>query len=285
MQVAKLAKLSLTLATLLVPLVGCADMNGADDIEETHSMLATTNGLAVINGLSSTNGLAVINGLSSNGLSSNGLSSNGLTTINGLATMNGLSSTVGLMTTAAGRATVGYLVRCALPASASIVKQDQNGASYTFNGELGFAPQWQTGGCDTVCQETISACMLAHINTAGVHIPLWIVAQNPSVGWTLSPQYPNQEGSFFGNIFLAGAHGGAANKVQAFYCNGIAYDVDVVPGRIGAHQTGAPYVDPFPGTGYCKDFCTASDTPYTTSGYKACNGWNNVVTVWRQAGN
>ncbi len=23
-------------------------------------------------------------------------------------------------------------------------------------------------------------------------------------------------------------------------------------------------------------------TPYQSDGFKACNGWNNVVTVWRQ---
>jgi hypothetical protein len=260
----------LTFVSLALGLVGCADMNGSDDIEETHSMLATTNGLGTINGLSSTNGLGTINGLG---------------TANGLGTINGLSSTNGLMTTDPGRTTVAYLVRCALPATVSIVKKDQNGTSYTFTGEAGLAPQWQNGACDGDCQETISACMLAHINTAGVHIPLWMVAQNPSVGWTLSPQYPNQEGSFFGNIFTMGSHGGSPAKVQAFYCDGVAYNKDVVPGRIGANQVGAPYTDPFTKTGYCTDGCTAADTPYASSGFKACNGWNHVITIWRQAGN
>jgi hypothetical protein len=189
------------------------------------------------------------------------------------------------MTTSAGRSTVSYLVRCALPANASITKKDQNGTSYTFAGELGLAPGWQNGACDTVCQETISACMLAHINTAGVHIPLWVVAQDASVGWSLNSAYPNQEGSFFGNIFVTGAHGAPTGTVAAYYCNGIAYNVDVVPGRIGAHQNGAPYADPFPGSGYCKDSCTPADMPNQGAGYKACNGWNHVMTVWRQAGN
>lgn len=38
------------------------------------------------------------------------------------------------MTTAAGRNTVSYLVRCALASSDSVTKQDQTGASYTFKG-------------------------------------------------------------------------------------------------------------------------------------------------------
>jgi hypothetical protein len=258
---------SLALSSVSLLAVGCADMNGTGEVEETHSMLATTNGLGTVNGLTSTNGLGTVNGLS---------------TTNGLGTVNGLTSTNGLMTTAPGRTTVEYLVRCALPAGTSITKRDQNGATYSFAGELGLAPGWQNGACDLDCQETISACMLAHINTAGVHIPLWVVALNPSVGWSLSSQYPNQEGSFFGNIFLPGAHGTPNGKIAAFYCDGTAYNKDVVPGRIGANQVGAPYTDPFPKTGYCKEGCTAADSPYASSGFKACNGWNHVMTVWRQ---
>ena len=44
------------------------------------------------------------------------------------------------------------------------------------------------------------------------------------------------------------------------------------------------YIYPFGGgNGYCKDSCTAADYPYASSGFKACAGWNNVMTVWRQA--
>ena len=92
---------------------------------------------------------------------------------------------------------VSYLVRCALPANTSITK----GTSYTFQGLLGMAPQWQNGACDTTCQENVSACMLAHVNTAGIHVPLWMVAQNAAVGWGQDPEFPNQEGAFFGNVF------------------------------------------------------------------------------------
>ena len=153
------------------------------------------------------------------------------------------------MTTAAGRDTVGYIVRCALHPGTSITKQDQNGVSYTFQGALGFAPQWATGECDTACQEYISACLMAHVNTAGIHVPLYVVSQGllgapqgqpTSAGWGLSADYPNQEGSFFGNLFILGGHGYDSTSVAAFYCDGKAYDVATVPGRIGANQVGAP---------------------------------------------
>jgi hypothetical protein len=260
--------LSLALTSVALAASGCAEMEGGmNETDAVQGELETVNGLATINGLSTTNGLGTINGLS---------------TTNGLATINGLSTTNGLMTTIPGRKTVEYLARCALKAGTSMVKKDQNGVSYTYQGQFGLGQGWQYGSCDEVCQEQVTACMLAHINTAGVHIPLWIVAQPTTVGWNLSPDYPKQEGSFFGNIFKPGAHGAPMNKIPAFYCNGIAFDQGTVPGRIGANQTGAPYTDPFPGTGYCKDTCTPADTPYAASGYKACNGWNKVLTVWRK---
>src|SRR6185312_8282363 len=64
-----------------------------------------------------------------------------------VTTINGLNSSNGLKTTASGRAVVAYLVRCALPAGSSLVKADQYGASYTFAGLLGMAPQWEKGAC------------------------------------------------------------------------------------------------------------------------------------------
>jgi hypothetical protein len=187
------------------------------------------------------------------------------------------------MTTAAGRIKVSYLVRCALPATASITKLDDYGKSYTFPGLLGMAPQWQNGACDQACQENVSACMLAHVNTAGAHIALWLVAENSAVGWGQDPEFPNQEASFFGNIFMQGAHGAVGSTPPAYYCTGAKYNVNPPQGRIGATQTSPPYVNIY-GSTYapCSAYCTASDTAYLGDGFKACSGWNNVVTAWRQ---
>ena len=269
---------SLALAPLLVGLVGCADLDGTVDpgvgaIEESHQLIESSNGLTSINGLSSNNGLASSNGLSSN---------NGLSTSNGLASSNGLSSTNGLMTTADGRTTVSYLVRCALPAGSTLVKQDQFGTSYTFAGQVGLAPEWRDGACDAACQEYVSACLLAHINTSGMHVPLWIVSDAPSVGWGLSPSYPNQEGAFFGNIMVTGAHGVPSNQVAAHYCIGTTGGTLLpAPGRIGSDQGNAPYTNPFPLGGLCALNCATAPLPYTANGFKSCGGWTHVLTVWR----
>ena len=111
------------------------------------------------------------------------------------------------MTTDAGRKTVAYLVRCALASNDTLVKQDQNDVAYTFAGGLGLCPHWKYGErrtSDRTCQNMLSACLMAHINTAGVHVPLWIDSASPAIGWGTSSSYPMQEGTFFGNIIETG---------------------------------------------------------------------------------
>jgi hypothetical protein len=114
--------------------------------------------------------------------------------------------------------------------------------------------------------------MVAHINTAGVHIPLWLVDQQAHIGWGLSPSYPNQEGSFFGNIFVS--------PPQMHFCNGRNFNSGVVPGRIGSGSV-VPFKNPWGASAMCDQYCTPADIPNAASGYKACAGFNEVVTVWR----
>src|SRR5581483_5655457 len=195
-------------------LLGCAAPEGQPDhVTAVESSINSDNGLPEINGLSG-NGLSG-NGLSGNGLSGNGLSGNGLSG-NGLImnalNASGLTASTFLMNSASGRSTVSYLVRCALPANRSITKQDLLGASYTFTGQIGVAPEWESGTCGMDCQQQVSACMLAHVNTSGQHITLWLDGDSSAIGWGRSTDYPYQEGSFFGNIFVS--------PPTAYYCNG-----------------------------------------------------------------
>ena len=121
--------------------------------------------------------------------------------------------------------------------------------------------------------------MMAHVNTAGVHIPLWLDSPLSAIGWGQSGTYPNQEGTYFGNIFTPNATTG---KVDAFYCNGPAWDRSVVPGRLGAYQVGAPYTNPFGQDAQCNTNCSAAASPNQNDGYASCKGYNNPITVWRQ---
>jgi hypothetical protein len=272
---------SLALASALTGCQAGSSENAYNDTGESE--LVATNGLSMVNGLSLTNGLSG-NGLSGNGLSGNGLKGQALV-VNPLAS-TGLTSSTYLMNSADGRSTLSYLIRCALPAGHSITKTDSTGASYTFAGGIGLTPQWETGTCDGDCQRWISACLLAHVNTAGIHVPIWIVGQNTYLGWGQSSSYPNQEGTFFGNIFTTNE----AGHTDAYYCEGPGFDKTVVDGRLGSNQVGAPYRDTFTG-GYCNyNGCLASDimTNNVPDGYKVCTmgdgamtTWNQLITVWR----
>jgi hypothetical protein len=224
----------------------------------------------MLNGLSLTNGLSG-NGLSGNGLSGNGLSGNGLL-MNPLKT--GILSTGSMMNTTDGRTTMGYIVRCALASGKTITAKDSGGTSYSFPGQIGVAPEWETGTCGTTCQERMSACLLAHVNTSGVHIPIWLDGEG-AIGWGQNTSYPYQEGSFFGNIFV--------NPPKGYFCNGKDFDSGTVPGRLGAGQWFAPYYDPFGTPGPCAASCTPSSakTNGVADGFASCYGYTHVVTVWR----
>jgi len=253
--------LSVGLAAVLSALAaGCAEMPEDGQTATDPEQLLSDNGMKTINGMKVHNGLASLG--------------NGLNLASGLRTASGLSSGTGLMSSADGRITVSYLVRCALPAGRTITKSDQYGKSYTYAGQIGVAPEWETSTCTGTCERWVSACMLAPVNTTGDHYPLWLVAQNPSIGWGLDSAFPFQEGSFFGDIFTSPPY--------AYYCGGRDFGISPIPGRIGAAQTAPPYTNAAGTNGKCLPTCTPADYPHQTEGVKACFGWNEVVTVFHQ---
>jgi hypothetical protein len=247
------------------------------------------NGLSSLNGLSAFNGLTAFNGQMSN---------NGLSAMNGLSSLNGLSAFNGLMTTDGGRKTVAYLVRCALSNGDSLTKQDQNGASYTFPGALGLCPQWKDGGVatDRPCQNMVSACMMAHINTSGVHVPLWMDSESPKIGWGVSPNYPKQEGTFFGNIIMTGNLSALSmpnvTAPVAYFCEGAGIAAGVVAGRLTTGATNVPYKNPYGTNVKCTSSAQAVAGP-TSPGQSAPDGFKQAcagnycfqngepITVWR----
>jgi hypothetical protein len=250
--------LPLAAAAFAASAAGCGELP-EDGVYEDEESLEADNGLRTINGLRARNGLA---------------SGSGLDIGSGLRTLAGLGNGSDLMSTADGRATVSYLVRCALPAGRSITKKDQNGISYTYPGLIGLAPAWENGSCNADCQEWVSACMLALVNTTGKNYPLWVVAQHAAIGWSLDPESPYQEGSFFGNIF--------ASPPSAYYCEGRDFGRNPIPGRIGGNQTSPPYVNRYSDGTRCSRYCAAADHPNQGDGFKSCSGWNRVLTVWHQ---
>jgi hypothetical protein len=82
-----------------------------------------------------------------------------------------------------------------------------------------------------------------------------------------------QEGSFLGDIFVS--------PPVARYCGGRGYGSNVVAGRIGANQSGAPYsvLKSASGSTRCDDICARGPG---NDGYTACGIAGSPITVWRQ---
>lgn len=125
------------------------------------------------------------------------------------------------------RAAMAGLVRCALPAGARVDKPDQLGNVFTFKGEIGLAPQSEAAACDVACQELLTGCLLALVNTQqlGLEIPIWLTSDAPAMGPQVSPSYPIEEATFFGNLW--------ASTSTTTYCKAPTVSEARVVGRVG----------------------------------------------------
>ncbi len=101
-----------------------------------------------------------------------------------------------------------YVVRCSLPAGESLSYQDPtSGSSYTWEGELGLAPGWAGGeSISEAEQQLVSACLAAHVNKFGLHVPLSVLgrtAQQQPIPYTSDElqSFSRREACFFGNLF------------------------------------------------------------------------------------
>jgi hypothetical protein len=291
----------------IVGMVGCSDQ--ADELTpEEAAALQSENGFNfngfAFNGFSfngfSFNGFSYngfnYNGMSFNGMNYNGMAYNGMSyngmAFNGLSTSGGLSTTAGLMTTEGGRQFINYLVKIAYPAGHSLTKTDQYGKSYTFQGSLGVAPEVESGVCDLNCQEKLSGALLAHVNNSGLHVGIWLVGPDNGIGWGTSPDFPYQEGTYFGNLF--------AQNMPGNYCAGKNLAAGDAKGRLGNPfgNNGAimnsPYGWQYDGASgqnvpsYCSGFCTAQNDGFSScpdgspqAPYSAGHAWTHPVTVYR----
>jgi len=289
----------------IVGIVGCADQTDSLTPDEAAALQSENgfnfNGFA-FNGFSfngfSFNGFSYngmnFNGMSFNGMNYNGMSYNGMSyngmSFNGLSTSGGLSSTSGMMTTEGGRQFVNYLVKIAYPAGHSLTKTDQNGVSYTFQGALGVAPEVEFDTCDVDCQEKLSAALLAHVNNSGLHVGIWLVGPDNGIGWGSSPDFPFQEGAYFGNLF--------GTNMPGNYCSGRNMGAGDSKGRLGSPfgnndaVMNAPYQwtwdnssnqnVPQPCVAAGQTRCTVQNEGFSSCWDPNANrAWNHVVTVYR----
>lgn len=217
----------------------------------TPEALLTSNGLSV-NGLS-VNGLSVngmsVNGLSVNGLSVNGLSVNGLASVDFLAWFESDPSMADMV--------MRYIARCGLPAG-QVLSWEWNGTVYQWAGALGLAPAWGLGeAIPTGEQQLVTACLAAHSNKFGLHVPLSVRGpMADGVSFVALDEgeetlFPEPEGCFFGNLFdgTGGIYGGA------FLASWTAEETNP---RGCAVEAGLPgECPPIQHVGSCADVCTA----------------------------
>jgi hypothetical protein len=121
-----------------------------------------------------------------------------------------------LAVTAAQRAQLTYLVRCALPAGVALYAE-QDGTRFTFPGELGLAPRWVDEAMTPREERWVSACLLAHLNAVGASVRISLRATPPPVpALTVTADEAQHftmfEGGFFGNLF--------APEPVAYTCQG-----------------------------------------------------------------
>ena len=157
-------------------------------------------------------------------LGTNGLTLNGLT-LNGLTSAD--FSTWFAQDAALNSKVMEYVARCAVPEGESRGYQDPStGTSYTWEGVLGLAPGWASGQPITEAeQQLVSACIAAHVNKYGLHVPLSVLgntAQQQPIPYSAEElqSFPRREGCFFGNLFtgeglFAGADGAYLNDGES----------------------------------------------------------------------
>ena len=212
------------------------------------------------------------------------------------------------MTTSAGRKTVTYLVKCALAANDTLVKQDQNGTNYTFAGGIGLCP----------AVEEQRRHRRPHLPGARLglhdgprehrrhpHPDLARRRATPPIGWGLDRvNYPIQEGTFFGNIIETGNLSSmgkpSVTAPAAYYCDGDGFATGSsgeVAGRLGAGSQRRSLHQPVRrrrASARTARAPSSSGAPAGTTPTAPLNGsrrlqhaqrrrtpWNNAITVWR----
>jgi hypothetical protein len=140
------------------------------------------------------------NRLASNRLASNRLASNRLAS-NSLGAAALTSSA--LIETADGREVFSYIVSCALPTGKSVTVHDSSGTSYTYAGEIGLAPRWQTTTPTVSERRWVTACLLARTNYYGVPVQISMRGANNALATTANEvgTFNVVEGAFYGDLF------------------------------------------------------------------------------------
>jgi len=136
---------------------------------------------------------------------------------------------------------------------------------------------------------------MAFVNRAGIQIPIWLDSAHPTIGWGVDPEFPLQEGTFFGNIMTTGLQPaiGLPNTTSpnGYFCAGRGISVSAVAGRLNASAINTPYIR-YGVNGLCLNNSTTVAGP-TSPGQTDPDGFARIcangvcfengepITVWR----
>lgn len=184
-----------------------------------------------------------------------------------------------LAETAVGRGLLKYIVSCALAESQELTLE-VDGATQEFPGLLGLSKDWLHAPLSESDQRWVSACLLAHVNAHGVHVPISVrgshSALEDGMEHTETQDFPVEEAAFYGNIFSA--------HPVAYVCKGEQTPSRDLKDRLCAETSATPPLTEcqFILTGRCMKVCSYRDS---RDGYYArCQSpdgvYQEVITVY-----
>lgn len=191
------------LMAVVMTACGVSDMTITDDsVDELTGGMAGDNG-RLYNGRLS-------NGRLANGRLANGRLANGLTVGTIVPTTRDGEFDVWWNADPTGaNMEMKYVVRCAAAKGVTVKYKNTAGITYKWDGLLGLAPGWFDKYRTYVDpatlraeQERVTGCILGLTNSAGVSVQVSAGGMGIPVAASEYTTYPNQEGAFFGNIFI-----------------------------------------------------------------------------------
>jgi len=156
-----------------------------------------------------------------------------------------------------------YLVKCSLPVGLGMTF-DYGGITYTWTGVLGLAPHWAAGEpIPEDEQQLVSACLGAHANRYGAHVPLSVLGQYadgtpiPISDDELST-FSLTEGCFFGNLIRGDGVFSANDRPLALTDDQSSLRACAMPDRTGSGASSM--CSPIAYAGNCRDLCQPDPT-------------------------
>jgi hypothetical protein len=264
-------RLSIVLVFTAATLAGCAAADDDLTVSNSQMRIASGNGLG-FNGLGF-NGLG-FNGLGFNGLGFDGKNYNGLNH-DGLMANKVWQKWMKGGEFVAQAEVMSYLVQCALRPDQTIPQMTFQGETFgPWTGVLGFAPDWFNANNDMQTDEEqslVSACLLAHVNGLGVHVPISVRSEAiEPASEAEAAQYIAWEAHFFGNIFSDQPLKGVCRPDEA---PNAATDTEL--DDLDRECALTPGLCEFQGFPKCSDVCDYFDPDQGV--YAECNGLPTVA--------